>query len=176
MQHFTENLASAGFTSEYAFPAAAPISNAAGPPTLTRNADGRLEVFYRETATNPEAETGRVATYYTNTGGTWSGPVVLYGDLGAGPVAAITRSSGEIMLFERNVWHGISATWQLAPNSSFQLQWTILGGYLEEYPAGATDASGHTVLVVKRPDGRLYLSRESSASLGSFGPWTAVGS
>jgi hypothetical protein len=170
MQHDLEGplISPATFSTEYDFPSGSPITDAASAPTITKNADGRLEIFYRE------AYSGRVITYYTNTSGTWVGPVILYGDSGVGPVAAIMRSSGEIELFERNVWHGISATWQVAPNSSFQLQWTILGGYLEEYPAAAPDVNGETALVVKGGDGRLYLSREA-AGTGSFGSYSVIG-
>jgi hypothetical protein len=168
IQHFTEDLPSATFAADYEFPVQGPINNAASSPTLAKNADGRLELFYRE------RDTGRVITYYTTSSGEWTGPVLLYGDDGAGPVAAITGGGGEITLFERNVWHGISATWQLAPNEVFQLQWTILGNYLEEYPAGGTDKLGHAVVVVKGTDGKLYLSRESGG-LGSFGPFIAIG-
>jgi len=170
MQHHVESALSGSvkFASTYAFPSSAPITDAASAPTIAKNADGRLEVFYRE------ANTGRVMTYYTTPAHAWAGPVLLYGDSGVGPVAAMTRSSGEIQLFERNVWHGISATSQIAPNDVFQLQWAIPGGYLDEYPAAAADAKGKTVLIVKGGDGRLYLSRES-AGTDSFGSYVVVG-
>jgi hypothetical protein len=175
MQHFTEDLPSATFASDYDFPAQGPIDSAASSPTLTKNADGRLQLFYRQSYRGHEVcASSCVATYYATGNGEWTGPVALYGDSGAGPVGAITRGSGEIMLFERNFWHEISTTWQLAPNDVFQLQWTRLGGYLEEYPAGATDKLGHAVVVAKGTNGKLYLSRESGG-LGSFGPFIAIG-
>ena len=52
-----------------------------------------------------------------------SGQIQHYGDAGVGPVAAIRRGgTGHIMLFERNVWGGISATRQGQPNDIFILQ------------------------------------------------------
>src|SRR5262249_51568254 len=115
---------------------------AASAPTVTKNQDGRLEVFFREAADSVTGDPGaRVLTVYQAVDGSWQGPVVLYGDAGAGPVAAIRRGgSGEIMLFERNVWGGISATEQTAPNDVFVLQWQILSQkLLNEYPAATTD-------------------------------------
>ena len=171
MQHFVENLSTAVFDVDYAFPAGVggspAISDASSAPTLTRNADGRLEFFYRE------AGTGRVMTYYTTTSGSWAGPVLLYGDSGVGPVAAINGSGGVIELYERNVWNGISASWQLALNDVFQLQWTILGGFIIEYPTAAVDAFGHDVVMVKGIDGKLYISRATSGP-GTFGAFSPI--
>jgi len=159
------------FNSDYEFPVGiaglSAINDAASAPTLTRNADGRLEFFYRE------ASTGRVITYYTTTNGSWAGPVLLYGDSGVGPVAAINSSGGVIELFERNVWNGISVTWQLAPNDIFQLQWTILGGYILEYPTAATNALGQDTLMVKGMDGKLYISRASPGQ-GNFSAFAPI--
>jgi hypothetical protein len=99
--------------------------------------------------------------------------VLLYGDSGVGPVAAINSSGGVIELFERNVWNGISVTWQIAPNDIFQLQWTILGGYILEYPTAATDALGQDVLMVKGMDGKLYISRAPSGQ-GTFSGFVPI--
>jgi GlcNAc-PI de-N-acetylase len=169
IQRHLEDAATPTFNSVYSFPVGAGGSDivfGASAPTLTRNADGRLELFYREQGK------GRVITYYTTTSGGWAGPVLLYGDSGVGPVAAIDGSGGYIELFERNVWNGISATWQIAPNEVFQLQWTILGGYILEYPAAATDALGEDVLMVKGMDGKLYVSRAPSGqrTFSGFSP------
>jgi len=170
IQHHLESASTPTFTSDYKFPVGVggspAITDAASAPTLAKNADGRLEFFYRE------ASTGRVITYYTTTSGSWAGPVLLYGDSGVGPVAAINGSGGVIELFERNVWNGISATWQIAANDIFQLQWTILGGYILEFPGAATDALGQDVLMVKGMDGKLYISRAPSGqrTFSGFAP------
>jgi LmbE family N-acetylglucosaminyl deacetylase len=145
------------------------FGGAASAPTVTKNQDGRPEIFYRE------ADTGRVLTVYETPGGSWAGPVVLYGDAGTGPIAALRRNaSGHIMLFERNVWAGISSTWQAAPNNVFHLQWQIRGGAFIEYPAAASDALGRAVVAVKGGDGQIHLQRETSSTIGSFGPWTPI--
>jgi hypothetical protein len=155
------------------------FDGAAGPPTVTKNRDGRLEIFYREETSIAVGSPyyGRVRTAWVNTAGTWSGPAYLYGDAGGGPIAAIRRGgTGEIMLFERNTWNGLSTTRQYDPNGPFILQWNLRNGLLEEYPAAATDGLGRVVVVVKGSDGKLYYQRESSASaIGDFGGWTIAG-
>jgi hypothetical protein len=153
------------------------VGNAASPPTVTKNQDGRLEIFFREATVVGGAQYGRVLTEWVNTSGAWTGPSVLDGDAGVGPVAAIRRGgTGEIMLFERNTWNGLSITRQVSANSAFSTQWSLLGGLFEEYPAAATDAAGRVVVAVKSANGVLYLQRESSSTaVGSFGGYFAVG-
>ena len=177
--HFVQNPNATTFSYDPAFssdPAFA-LERAASAPTVTKNQNGQVEIFYREAADATTGNPGgRVLTVYQSNGLIY-GPTVLYGDAGAGPVAAIRReSTGEIMLFERNFWGGISETNQTAPNGNFFLQWQILGNAVNEYPAAATDNFGRAVLVVKGIDGKLYMKRElSGTSLGSFGPWTVIG-
>lgn len=184
IQHFVQNGTSTAFLDgTLSFP-----FYASSAPTVAKNQDGRLEVFYREiTDINDSSKYGRVITAWQNSSGQWLGGIsnvggTVYGDAGAGPVAAIQRGgTGHIMLFERNLNARISATWQGAPNSSFVLQWAILGGpgsaqLMQEYPSAATDNLGRAVLIVKGSDGRLYINRESSASsVGSFAGWVQIG-
>jgi LmbE family N-acetylglucosaminyl deacetylase len=163
--HFIENSSTATMSPDTGF---LPLSGVASAPTIAKNQDGRPEIFYRE------ADTGRVLTVWDAGAGTYTGPTLLYGDAGVGPVAALLRpASGHIMLFERNVWQGISATWQQAPNDIFYLQWAILGGFLNEYPSAASDSAGRAVVAVKGGDGRLYYQRET-AGIGSFADWAAI--
>jgi len=159
-----------------------PVYGAASSPTVTMNQDGRLQVFFREATGSqcPNADNdcyGRVETYWVTPSGSWTGPAVLYGDAGVGPIAAVRREgSGHIMLFERNTWNGISADWQVAPNSSFSTQWSSRGGVLEEYAAAATDGAGCEVVAVKGTAGTLWIQRESSSSaVGDFGAWILAG-
>jgi GlcNAc-PI de-N-acetylase len=153
------------------------FTGAASAPTAVKNKDGRLEIFYREAVTGDPAKYGRVMTAWVDASGQWTGPSVLYGDAGVGPVAAIQRSgSGHIMVFERNSWDGISTTRQVAPNDIFILQWNLRGGRLIEYPAAATDNHGRVVFMVKGPDNRLYFQRETSENaIGNFGDWIVAG-
>lgn len=153
-----------------------PFSGAASAPTVTKNRDGRLELFYREAQTGPE-QYGRVLTSWVSPSGQWLGPSPLYGDAGVGPIAAIRRGgTGHIMIFERNVWGGLSMTREIDPNAAFILQWQILGGLVEEYAGVATDGLGRVVVLAKGADNRLYMRREASASaIGNFTAWTSIG-
>jgi hypothetical protein len=175
----TQRYVQAGRSFVLSTPSLFQSNDAASPPTVAKNQDGRIEIFYRE-ATDTDAgsaQYGRVLTEWVARDGQWNGPAVLYGDAGVGPVAAIRRDgSGEIMLFERNTWNGLSTTGQSGPNTSFVLQWNLRGGVLEEYPAAATDGLGRVVVMVKGVDGKLYYQRESSASaIGDFHGWVQAG-
>jgi hypothetical protein len=154
------------------------FTGAASAPTAAKNKDGRLQIFYREAVPgDAPAKYGRVLTAWVGASGQWTGPTVLYGDAGVGPIAAMQRGgSGHIMVFERNSWDGISTTRQVAPNDVFILQWNLRGGHLIEYPAAATDKHGRVVFMVKGSDNRLYFQREASAhAIGNFGDWITAG-
>ncbi len=156
--------------------------HAASAPTVAKTQNGHIEIFFREPADSTTGTPGaRVLTYFPDVVSIGQlGPQILYGDAGVGPVAAIRREgTGEIMLFERNVWDGISELNQVAPNNGFalqSLQWQLLGGKVNEYPAAATDAFGRAVVVVKGLDGNLYMRRElAPPRVGIFGPWELIG-
>jgi LmbE family N-acetylglucosaminyl deacetylase len=159
---------------------------AASPPTAAKMQDGRVAVFYREPqdyVTIDPAKYGRVMMLLRDGNVQWEPPTPLYGDAGTGPVAALQRAgTGQIMLFERNSWGGISETQQSAPNSSFNTQWQVLSASdptqprFEEYPAAAMDGAGRVVVLAKGSDGKMYARRESSAAaVGSFDGWTQAG-
>jgi GlcNAc-PI de-N-acetylase len=175
--HFVQDPSSAHFS----FDLRLTYLNAASAPTVAKNQNGRLEIFFREPEDSTSLTPGaRVLTYFPDVVSGQAVPEILYGDAGAGPVAAIRReSTGEIMLFERNVWNGISELRQASPNNAFagqSLQWEILGGLLNEYPAAATDRFGRVVVIVKGLDGQLYMRRERlPTASGSFAPWQVVG-
>lgn len=167
MAHWRQR-ADGGYDLDSSFP---PI-NVASPPTVTKNQDGRPEIFYRE------AGSAHVLTTYFTNQGTWSTSAVdLAGDGGIGPIASMLRgASGQIMLLARNDYNGVSANWQVAPNSAFQASWLDLGGEIPGFPSSANDATGRVVMAALGTDGRLYIRRETSPnSIGSFGPWTVVG-
>jgi len=142
----------------------------AGPPSVTKNQDGRLQVFWHGEST------GDVMTEYERVGGGWSGIVDLgnTGTGGSGPIAAIRRSSGHIMLFARNGYDGISANWQGAVNSSFATSWTDLQGEVPAFQTAGCDGAGHAAVAVLSLEGELRIRRETTG-VGGFGPWSTVG-
>lgn len=143
--------------------------NVASAPTVTKNQDGRLEVFWRGETT------GNVITKYQLSGTGW-GQTDLgnTGSGGTGPIAAIRRPSGHIMVFARNGFDGVSANWQGTINSSFGATWTDLQGQTPTFPSAATDANGLVTVGHVSLEGQLRIRRET-AGVGSFGPWVLVG-
>lgn len=161
----------------YALDGAFPVYNVIAPPTVTRNSDGRLEIFYRE-AGSAGPPPGDVFTAFVTPSGSWSTNLVDLGGFGGiGPIAAMLRpASGQIMLFGRNAYHGIDADWQSAPNTSFLTSWQDLGGVTPAFPAAAADGFGHVAAAVVGTDGVLYIQREVAlGSTGSFNGWFPVG-
>jgi hypothetical protein len=142
----------------------------AGPPTVSKNQDGRLEVFWRGETT------GDVITRYQLSGGGW-GQANLgnTGSGGTGAIAAMRRASGQIMLFARNGFGGVSANWQRSINSSFGSMWTDLQNQTPTFPSAATDANGNATVGIVSVEGELRIRREVGG-LGSFGAWGTVGS
>ncbi len=162
------------FVHTASFPtSSAPITNAAGPPTVTLNENGRLQIFYREQGS------ARVRTLKQSAvDGSWPSTTVdLYGDAGTGPVAAFRHAaSGLIMTFERNAYGGVSGTSQKTVNGGFGLQWVDYGGLIPHFPSACVDGNGRTVLATTGIDGRLYFRRQQSSSpASSYDAWTAVG-
>jgi hypothetical protein len=122
--HFVQNPNSTTFTFDPSLSdnSVFAYERAASAPTVTKNQNGTIEIFYREAADatlgNPGA---RVLTLYQGNGLVY-GPTILYGDAGAGPVAAIRReSTGEIMLFERNFWEGSAKSNETRPTQTLLL-------------------------------------------------------
>jgi LmbE family N-acetylglucosaminyl deacetylase len=165
--------ASGAYTLDSAFP----VYNLASPPTVTKNSDGRLEIFYREAGSAGPAP-GDVYTAFVNGSGVWSTNLVdLGGPGGIGPVAAMLRTtSGQIMLFARNDYNGVNASWQGTPNASFNGIWQDIGGVTPSFPAAAVDGTGRVVAAAIGTDGMLWIQREVAlGSTGSFNGWNPVG-
>lgn len=123
-------------------------------PTAARNADGRLEVFWR-------GQAGDVRTVFELTvDGLWSGaPTSLGGPGGVGEVAALTMSSADdrILLLGSGPGGGIITTSQTRPDAVFA-PWRDLGGLSPGTPALASDASGKPWGFHVTTDGRLLIT------------------
>lgn len=169
--HWWQTAPGGGFSVDGSFPAGNPIGNAAGPPTVTKNQDGRLEIFYHDFGY------ADVYTAFQSTTGGWSTNLVNLNNTstgGTGPLAAMRRSTGQIMLFSRNGYDGISTNWQVANNSSFSSTWTDLGGMTSQFASAANDVNGNAVLGVLGIDNSLWIRRET-CGIGSFAGFQRVG-
>lgn len=149
----------------------------ASSPTVAKNQNNRLQIFYREIVTEEPEKYGRVLTSWVGENGKWTNPTVLYGDAGVGPIAVVRHDrTGHLMIFQRNSWGGISTTQQQNPNSNFQLQWNLRGGLFDEYPTAATDNLGRAVFMAKGADGKLYFQRQTSTNIiGNYEQWLIAG-
>jgi hypothetical protein len=157
-----------------AFPANAPSFLTHG-VSVGKNANGRLEVFYRGAGRN----TGNAHVFSVreaSPGGAWGPETDLYGDAGQGPLAVALHSTGPLQLFEFNYYGGVSGITEVGPNGSFApFQWTDLSGTILPGPSATSDSLGRTALAAFGLDGRLYLRRQTSgAATAPYSDWALV--
>ncbi|MEV0536968.1 PIG-L family deacetylase [Kitasatospora sp. NPDC050463] len=144
----------------------------AGPITVGRNADGRLEIFYQQ------AGSGQVGTQYVRTDGSWTtspdslgGPATLEG------VSVVTGGDGRMTVAARNGGAGVSLVSQTAPDRGFAADWPDLGSVIIGAPTVTTDAAGREVVLALGRDARLYAVRRTAVGANSpFGAWQRAGS
>jgi len=123
---------------------------------MTRNLDGRLQVFYKG-ADN--------AVYYfvqTAAGAsTWTGPISLGGAGTSNPVA-IANSDGRVEVFVKGTDNGLYHQWQTTPGSSSWSGWFALGGSAAGDPAVARNTNGKLQVVYRGGDNLLYTFAQTS--------------
>ncbi|MGV9267853.1 PIG-L family deacetylase [Kitasatospora sp. NPDC003701] len=144
----------------------------AGPVTVGRNADGRLEIFYQQ------AGSGQVGTQYVRTDGSWTtspdslgGPATLEG------VSVVTGGDGRMTVAARNGGAGVSLVSQTAPDRGFATTWPDLGSVIIGAPTVVLDAAGREVVLALGRDARLHAVRRTAAGADSpFGAWQRAGS
>ncbi|MER6361673.1 PIG-L family deacetylase [Kitasatospora sp. NPDC001527] len=143
----------------------------AGPVTVGRTADGRLELFFHQ------AGTGQVVTRHERASGSWTTtPESLGGPAGLEGVAAVTGTDGRTTVAIRNGAGGISLASRSAPDRGFAARWSDLGRLIVGAPAVALDATGRRVVLVLGPDAVLRTARQSEPGADSpFGAWRAAG-
>ncbi|MFC9331853.1 hypothetical protein [Kitasatospora sp. NPDC057015] len=159
-----------------------------GPPTVAKNADGRLDVFYRTKAVPamgsvPAADAGSVEHTWQKVDGSWSTTTQrLAGDGGIGPVAAVSAPNQDtvptgddrITLFEHNASGGVSTQKQSAPNGGYGA-WSDRYGFLVGEPAAATDRTGRVLVFAVGDDGRLQIMKQQTPGASQmFSAWAPV--
>ncbi|MEV6521952.1 PIG-L family deacetylase [Longispora sp. NPDC051575] len=140
----------------------------AGPVNVAKNADGRLELFYRG------PNTGDVAhLYQTAVNGDWGGgPLSLGGHGGVGELETVT-SAGRILVFGRNQATGVSHLRQTA--QGWPAAWTDSAGASIDTPSVALDRTGRVVMFQLAPDGRLLMAAQKTPDPDSpFRPWVPL--
>ncbi|GAA1147610.1 PIG-L family deacetylase [Kitasatospora gansuensis] len=165
--HWFQPAINAPFQVDQQFPAARPASGL----SAGTDADGRIELVYRE------AGTGGAMTIYQNApGGGWSGPSAVGGSSakpgGTGELAVATGTDGRMVIAARNQGGGVSLSQQATAGQAFG-GWTDARGYIVGNPMSVVNGHGNVTLIGLKPNGALAEYRrdgyEASAS------WHAVG-
>ncbi|MBS2536720.1 PIG-L family deacetylase [Catenulispora sp. NF23] len=142
----------------------------AGPVSISRNSDGRMQIFY------VQADTGKVATQWQRPTGFWTTTSGAIGPFGLEGVSANAGSDGRMTLATRNPGGGVSLLVQDAPNIGFS-NFPDLGNVILGAPVVALDRRGRQVVLAFERDGALHVARQSAPGAGSpYGQWELAGS
>ena len=128
--------------------------------TFGLNADGRLEVFYR----NPNG--GLMTAYQTTLNGAFSGPTDLEGTNLVDAPAAANNADGRLQVFVRNGNGGVMTRSQTAPNGAFS-SWVDLGGVnLVGSPAVTSNADGRLEMFARNGNGAVATAYQTAPNGG----------
>jgi LmbE family N-acetylglucosaminyl deacetylase len=125
---------------------------------VSRNQDGRLEVFGERT------DTGDIISLFQTTSGGWSW-ANLGNPSGSGTDGALRTSTpavtvngdGREQVFVRNAGGGISSRWQVAPNGGWDDTWADMGGaHIQGPPSAKTTVDGRIELFAPTTGGILH--------------------
>lgn len=142
----------------------------AGPVGISRNADGRMEIFY------VQGGTGKVATQWQRTTGFWTTTAGVIGPLGLEGVSVNAGSDGRMTAATRNAGGGVSLLVQSAPNIGFST-FPDLGNVVLGAPVVVLDGRGRQTVLAFERDGALHVARQTAAGAGSpYGAWQLAGS
>ena len=124
---------------------------------MTRNLDGRLQVFYK-------GADGAIYYFVQTSAGasTWTGPISL-GGVGTSNPVAIANSDGRVEVFVKGTDNGLYHQWQTTPGSSSWSGWFPLGGSAAGDPAVARNTNGKLQAVYRGGDNLLYTFAQNSA-------------
>jgi hypothetical protein len=130
---------------------------------MTRNLDGRLQVFYK----------GADNALWTSTqtsvnANTWTSHVSLLGGLTSNPVA-VANADGRLEVFVKGTDNAIYHRWQMTAGSSSWSGWigipgTVAGGD----PAVARNTDGRLQVVYRGGDNLLYTVAQTSPGVNSW--------
>ncbi|WBP91385.1 PIG-L family deacetylase [Kitasatospora cathayae] len=143
----------------------------AGPITVGKNADGRLEIFY------DQGGTAQAATQYVQSDGTWTtSPSPMDGPVSMEGVSVVTGGDGRNTVVTRNGGGGVSMTSQTAANTGFASTWPDLGNVIVGAPSVTLDGAGRETVLALGRDAALHVSRQTAAGTDKpFGAWQLAG-
>lgn len=141
-------------------------------PDVSRNADGLLQVFYREAG-----GMGAGVFYLKQSPGSpggWTNHTSIGGTLGSAPTIGI-NSDGRLEVFGRATDNTLHHVWQTVPSGSSWSAWTSLGGGLTSGAAPAQNANGRLSVVVRGLDNALYYNVQSTPGNSSWAGFVRLG-
>ncbi|MEZ0107089.1 hypothetical protein ABH920_001080 [Catenulispora sp. EB89] len=142
----------------------------AGPVGISRNADGRMEIFYVE-----GGGTGKVATQWQRPTGFWTTTPGVIGPVGLEAVSANAGGDGRMTAATRNGGGGVSLMVQGAPNVGFST-FPDLGNVVIGAPVVVLDGRGRQAVLAFERDGALHTARQTAPGAGSpYGAWELAG-
>jgi hypothetical protein len=141
-------------------------------PTVSRNRDGRLEVFALGLRDPFTADLVHIWQPAANSG-PWSGWASLGGNLKLTAPAVGRNADGRIEVFactsDNALWH----IWQTAPNNGWS-NWERLGGVVLGTPAVVETVDGRLEVFVRGSDWRLWHIWQTSPN-GGWSGWEPLG-
>ena len=129
---------------------------------MTRNLDGRLQVFYKGS--------DNAIYYFVQTAAgasTWTGPISL-GGFGTSNPVAVANADGRLEVFVKGTDNGIYHQWQTTPGGSTWSGFFPLGGSAAGDPAVARNNNGRLQVVYRGGDNLLYTFAQTSAGTNSW--------
>lgn len=123
---------------------------------VTRNLDGRLQMFYKGSDNGILYSVQNAAS-----SSSWSPHVYLGGVKTSNPVA-IANADGRLEVFAKGTDNAIYHRWQLSPGSFLWSNWVSLGGSGAGDPALARNSDGRLQLFYRGGDNRLYTTAQTS--------------
>jgi hypothetical protein len=145
-----------------------PIEPEAG-VRVARNADGRLEAFFR--GTDNALYHNRQTAPGSNT---WSGPLSLGGVLTSNPVVMANRD-GTLQVFVRGTDNALYNRRQTSPGSRTWSNWASLGGVITTDPAVVINADGRLELFARGFDNQLYHRWQTAPGSDTWAGWVSLG-
>src|ERR1700733_10766125 len=135
-------------------------------PCVSRNADGRLEVFARGT------DNALWHIWQNSAGGGWSGWASLGGGITSDPAVGINHD-GRLEAFARGTDNALWHIWQNSAGGGWS-GWASLGGGITGDPAVGINLDGRLEAFARGTDNALWHIWQNSAG-GGWSGWASLG-
>ena len=138
----------------------------AGKAAISRNVDGRLELFVRG------GDNAVWHRWQTSADGAWSGWYSLGGSVTGNP-EAVVNADGRLEVFATGADGGLWHNWQVTPGGNWST-WSSLGGVIWGDPSAAVNADGRLEVFAEGTDTGLWHLWQATAG-GNWSSWSRLG-